>query len=508
MALKIDRRLVLRNTLLNALGSLAPMAITLATLPRVLTILGPERYGILSLVLVVVGYFSVLDLGFAQAMTKFAAESLGRGREEELPETVWTAVAFQSVLGSLGGFVLAAAAPALASRWLTIPAGMQTETRAALELMGLMVPVMMISPCLSGVLEAAQRFDIILAVSVPAGAASTIAMYAGAVLGWGLPGIMVLLIAARALMTAAYFVAALRLFPVLRRSLVASWGAVVKLLRYGSWFAASGIVVPVLMYTDRFLVGRYLTLADITYYAVPFGFMTRLLFLPQSLVRTLFPAFSALEAGDKGLLEDLFLRSHKYMTLAGGPVVLFLTAFSFDLFALWLGPETAAHAAPVLRLLLFGGLFSILGPIAAALLQGTGRPDIVVKWYVACLPINAAAVWVLIKAFGLAGAALSFDVRAVAETVVFAVAAARLAGISYQTLAEHRLWQTLGVIAFLGVLMALTHLPATIAGRAAACAAGTAVFFAAGWVFMLDDADRGFIKEQLRLRIGRRLGTA
>ena len=152
MALKIDRRLVLRNTLLNALGSLAPMAITLATLPRVLTILGPERYGILSLVLVVVGYFSVLDLGFAQAMTKFAAESLGRGREEELPETVWTAVAFQSVLGSLGGFVLAAAAPALASRWLTIPAGMQTETRAALELMGLMVPVMMISPCLSGVL--------------------------------------------------------------------------------------------------------------------------------------------------------------------------------------------------------------------------------------------------------------------------------------------------------------------------------------------------------------------
>jgi O-antigen/teichoic acid export membrane protein len=85
---------------------LVPLAIPIFTLPRVLSVLGAERYGILSLVMVVVGYFNLFDFGLAGATTKFVAEALGHGKEGELPSIVWTAVLSQVALGLIGAIAL------------------------------------------------------------------------------------------------------------------------------------------------------------------------------------------------------------------------------------------------------------------------------------------------------------------------------------------------------------------------------------------------------------------
>lgn len=502
MSLKIDRDLVLRNTLLNILGGVAPLAISVLTLPKVLAAIGAERYGMLSLALGAVGYFGVLDMGLGTAATKFAAEALGRGEEGELPSIVWTTVLCQLVSGLLGSLLLAALAPGFAGGWLKVPASMRDEVLLSLHVLCLVVPLMFIAPTLMGVAEAGQRFDLVNAVAVPSSAAMSLAMYVGACAGFHLPGIVALVVLVRALMTLGLLLICLHLFPVLLTKLDVTVASLKRLLRYGAWLSVGGgLVVPILMYAERFFLGRYLSLSDVAYYTVPYSILQRLWTLPISLVRTLFPAFSALGATDRDMLEDLYLRSLKYLALVSGPIILFLSTFAWDIFAFWLGPGVAAHSAPALRILLYGGLFVMAAYVSGALLDGLGRPDLATKQNAAYVPVHVIAVWLLVRHAGVPGAALGYTLRVAAQALVLTALGLKVAGISYAALVKHRIWGLMGALACLCVLMAAAPLAGTLAGRGAAFAGGTGLFFWLGWKLMLDVGDRSFIKERLKPRL-------
>src|SRR5205085_292178 len=92
----------------------------------------------------------------------------------------------------------------------------------------------------------------------------------------------------------AYFAAARRALPgiSLRRT-----GGNVKLREvttFAGWVAISGIISPLLVYVDRFMVGVLLSMAAVTYYAAPFEIVARLVLLPAGIVGALYPAFSQL----------------------------------------------------------------------------------------------------------------------------------------------------------------------------------------------------------------------
>ena len=89
--------------------------------------LGPDRFGLLSLAWLVVGYFALLDFGIGPAATKFIAELLGKGEIERLPALVWTALATQTIFGLVAGVMFAAASPVLADRLLKIPPQLRSE---------------------------------------------------------------------------------------------------------------------------------------------------------------------------------------------------------------------------------------------------------------------------------------------------------------------------------------------------------------------------------------------
>ncbi|HLJ29909.1 MAG TPA: hypothetical protein VKY85_24590 [Candidatus Angelobacter sp.] len=57
-------RFLARNTIWNLLGQLLPMAVAVVAIPPVIRGLGIPRFGVLSLAWIVIGYFSLFDLGF------------------------------------------------------------------------------------------------------------------------------------------------------------------------------------------------------------------------------------------------------------------------------------------------------------------------------------------------------------------------------------------------------------------------------------------------------------
>jgi len=192
-----QRRPARKNALLNLVGQALPLLVGVVTIPLVVHGLGTERFGLLSLAWVVLGYFTVFDLGLGRATTKYVAEALARGEEDQVPEIIWTAVAFQAVLGLIGAIVLFGITGLLVEGVLNIPPDLIGEAKDTFHLLALSIPLVLVSSSFSGVLEAAQRFDLANAVRIPSSILTFILPLAGLYLGFGLPGIVALILLAR-----------------------------------------------------------------------------------------------------------------------------------------------------------------------------------------------------------------------------------------------------------------------------------------------------------------------
>jgi len=504
--LQISGRLLAKNTLLNFTGQAMPLLVGVITIPFIVRGLGTERFGLLSLAWVVLGYFAIFDLGLGRATTKFVAEALGKGEDEEIPSIVWTAVTVQAVLGIVGALVLAGITPLLVERVLNIPPDLVGEAKATFYLLALSVPVVLVSGSFRGVLEASQRFDLVNAVKIPTSALTFLLPLVGLWLGFKLPGVVILILSARVGALAAFMIINLRIIPNLGRY-SGSFTLFPRLFAYGGWVTVSNIAGPILRYLDRFLIGTLLTMTAVAYYTAPFEVITRLWILPSSLVMTLFPAFSTLGTTRKEDLQKLYIRSIKYLLLSTGPIVLILIMFAGNILRLWLGNDFAQHSTLVFQLLLLGTLAGLLAPVSGALLQGLGRPDIISKLYLLYLPLNIGLVWFLVQAMGIAGAALSFALRTLIDTVLLFIISSKLIHLPYSFLIENGLWRSLGILLVLGVLLwGASHID-MFTVQVSFVAIVVLLFIVVTWRYVLDKVDKKVIISSVADQIARLKGA-
>ena len=190
--------LLARNTALNLLGQVLPLAVGFVTIPYVIRGLGTDRFGVLALAWLLLGYFGLFDLGLGRATTKFVAECLGRGELDRLPQLVWTSLGSQVAFGLLGGLIVSALTPLLVTRILRIPPALIVETRSTFFLLAAALPLVLAMNALRGVLEAVQRFDLVNYVKVPASISVFLLPAIALTFGLRLPGIVLLLVMARA----------------------------------------------------------------------------------------------------------------------------------------------------------------------------------------------------------------------------------------------------------------------------------------------------------------------
>src|SRR2546426_11408042 len=95
---------VFRGSTYGTLGQLAVLASAFVATPFLVRMLGAERYGVLALVSLVVGYFLYTDLGMGSASTRFAADAIGQQDRRKEVAVVWTSLLLAS-LPSIAGVI-------------------------------------------------------------------------------------------------------------------------------------------------------------------------------------------------------------------------------------------------------------------------------------------------------------------------------------------------------------------------------------------------------------------
>jgi len=482
-----------RNTAFNIFGQVVPMLAAIATIPYIVRGLGSDRFGILSIAWLLLGYFGFLDLGLGRAATKFIAESLARKETDKLPELVWTCAGLQTLLGTAGGLLLAAAVPLCLGRLPSIPPTLLSETRETTLLLAISLPFILATNGFRAVLEATQRFDLVNLLRIPASVSVYFMPVIGLWFGFRLPGIVLLLTVARILVCIAHLACCFVAIPELRFRPAWSRTLLAPLLRYGGWVTVTNLVNPLLLYLDRFMVGSLLSLSLLGYYTVPLEAMSRLLIVPASLATTLFPVFSGLGSiDDLTRLTKLYSRSLKYLLLLLAPPVFVVVIFAREILTLWMGAPFAGQTTQVMQILALGMLFNSFAHIPFGFLQGVGRPELAAKILLFELPLYLPVAWFLITHFGIRGAATGWTVRVALEALVFTAVVFRVSSLNVRACLEHGLVKSFLISMVLAGAMLTTTLVFrdSLPHRLLSCAAVIAVFSALVWRKIFDSADR------------------
>jgi O-antigen/teichoic acid export membrane protein len=414
-----SKRLVTKNIAINLLGNIIPMAAAIVTIPYVIANIGNEKFGVLTIAWLFLGYFSILDLGIGRATTKFVIEYYNKGLVKEVQGLIWTSILSLFFFGVFIGGILLLCTPLLTNTLLNIPDYLRPETQQSLYLIAASIPFVVGVSVARGVLEAQQKFFLLNVIKIPS---SILNYLIPAIVGFfteSLTFIILLLAITRVILFLIHLYFCLKPFHNNNPFKNFHPRMMKELMQYGGWITVSNLIGPIMIYFDRFIIGSILTLTMLTYYTTPYEVITKLLVIAGSATGVLFPVFANLFLVDKVKLQDLYEKSLKAMLLIMMPMCLFFCLFSYDVLYLWLGEEFAKNSSIVLQLLSMGILFNSIASIPYALILAGNRPDISAKAHLLELPFYLLALILLASQLGIAGVALAWMLRTFIDAFIF-----------------------------------------------------------------------------------------
>ena len=415
--------LLAKNSIINIAGQVIPLLAGLISIPIIIAELGVERFGILTLTWVIIGYFGIFDLGLGRALTKLAADRIGNQREADIPSLAWTALLLMTALGVFAAVIIFLISPWLVETILNVRGSIQKETLHSFYLVAGSIPLVISTTGLIGLLQAYQKFGLINSVRIPLGVFNFLSPLLVFPFTNSLVAIVIILVFGRIIAWIIYFILTTRIIPGMLNKVKVNRATIIPLLSFGGWMTVSSIVGPLLLYADRFLIASLVTVAAVAYYTTPYEVVTKLIIIPASMVGVLFPAFSTsfLNNGDRALF--LYKQAIKYISIIMVPAVLIVIVFSKQGLTLWLGQEFAEQSFHVAQILAAGCLMNSYGLISQSLVQASGRPDLTAKLHLLELPFYITYLWLLTNNYGITGAATAWFIRVTISAILLAALA-------------------------------------------------------------------------------------
>jgi O-antigen/teichoic acid export membrane protein len=381
----------------------------LVLVPQYIALLGIEFYGLVGFYMMLQATFQVLDLGVSQTVTReLARHSTAREPSRVSADLVHTLQLFYWALGVALGLGLIVGADWIAGRWIAAGSLPVPQVAQAVRWMGVLTMLQWPVSFYEGGLLGMQRP---VTLNIAKVALSTLSA-AGVLLVLRLVSrTITAFFAWQAAIGAAYVVVlAFLLWWKLPRP---QGGPRFSpgLLRDVRQFALgmSGITLTALVLTqlDKIILVRLVHLQDFGYYVLAGTVSAGLYLIISPIFNVLFPRFAALvEAGDVANLRHLYHVGSQLMAVLILPTAAALALFPHEILLAWTGDAgAAAHAAPIVRLLVIGTALNGLMNLPYALQLAEGWVGLALRINVGLILAMAPALLVAVPRLGPAGAA-------------------------------------------------------------------------------------------------------
>jgi O-antigen/teichoic acid export membrane protein len=264
----------------------------------------------------------------------------------------------------------------------------------------------------------------------------------------------------------------------------------------------SQVAAPVLVHSEKFVIGALLGVAQLPYYSIPFSLVWTMTGVPASLGSVMFSRFARMTAS--GAAEEsrqLAARVTRFTFAALLPAALFLIIHAEAILAVWMGAAFSGTAASSLRILTLAMLVNLAAWPTYQLLQASGRPDVPAKLHVievvGHLPLCILLVW----HSGITGAALAWLTRVGFDTLALLWAGDRhlRTGIARDTI--QAISRPLGASLLLmgPAFLLTTALEDIVRGQSLIILGLTAISYVGGAVVLgLAEAERAVVVDAVR----------
>lgn len=443
----------------------AQTLLLIATLPLYLSIIGVERYGVIVVVWLLIDYATTLNLGMDRALVTLLPKLQMDDRERS--RLVVSAVVLGLIPAALLSMALMLGAGQVMTAWLSISPDLVAEAADGLIVVAILIPVYSAGSVIMGFLQAEQRFIGLSAVQlISAMAFQLLPILAALLFGANLSVVLMGAAAGRLVLPLLVILMCARSGLVLRDAQPRR-SSVLALLGLGSWSMLTNLISPLYSSIDRYLISNRLGSVAVSLYSVPYSLVSKGIILPMSISTVLTPHLSRSDhVGQVQLAQESVVGLAMLFTPA-----LVLAMFLIEPFlTIWLGELVPKESILVGEILIVGIWFNGLAYVPFSLLNAKGRPDLIAKAHTLELLPFIVLLWLLVPALGIAGAAVTWVLRAAADSVLLYA----WAGIG------RLLWRHLGFpagVMLLAFVAALLELPLWSNALAAlACLGGLAAW--------------------------------
>jgi O-antigen/teichoic acid export membrane protein len=481
---------ILKNVAINFFGLVLPTFVSLVTVPAYIRTLGVERYGVISLVWTLIGYFGILDLGMSMAAQNHISKARASGDEEESAKVFWSAFWLNLATGIIGGLVIYFGAFMYTAYFTKVSPELRHEVYMALPWLAIAIPIANVSWVFAGAINGAERFGIYNTnQTIGTFLFQLLPLCAAWMIAPNLQNVLAAAVVARLLAAILLGRSTLKVLNI-RSIRPPQFGVAKELFSFGGWMLIASVTNMISDSLDRVMLGTGLGARFVTYYTVPQNLVFRLNLLSTAFVRTLFPRLSAVR---RDHADKIAQQSLEFLNSAFTPIAI-VARFALEPFLrLWVGNELAVEAAPVGRILIIAVWLIGQANVTRILIQSQVNPASAARVALFELPFFAGALWFGITHFGVTGAAVAVAGRSLLDyAVLLWLSAARARPILFDMLPH------------LVFLVGSLYLASILPGLTIAIAASIVMVLAnVAWSLTMTPAVRG-IARSLLLRLNAR----
>jgi len=409
--------LLLKNSIINLTGQIIPIIVALMSIPFIIKGLGVKKFGILSLCWAIISSINILDISLNKATNKFLSEELCQNNLEKVNNIIWSAIVLYTIFSISIIILITPVIYKYIDIFLKIPASLSNSAKYIFTIILWALPIILCSGVFRSILECYQRFDLINIIRVISNLSIFIIPIIGIFLKIKLKFIILDIIVFKLIVLLLYVVSSLLIYTQLRYISI-SFTLIKKLISYNIWLSITSLTGPIINYIDRFFIGSILSITDVTYYSAPYDGISRLGIISTSFSSTLFPIISAFNSQNQ--LDKILIfifRILKYIVIIEIPIILIVIIKANVILQIWLNHKFVIYSKTTLQILSIGIFINSLAIIPFIFFQGSGRPDIPAKFHIIELPCYIVTVYILVKYFGITGAAISFLIRIIIDTI-------------------------------------------------------------------------------------------
>lgn len=409
---------LLRSALSNWVALAANVLSAFYLTPVILTSLGREGYGTWSIIVSLIGYYGLLDIGISSAVTRYTAKYAASGELRSLEKVAGTSLFLLTGLGAaLIGLSFAASGPL--AGFFGLEGARRAEFVSLVGTVGIAAGLSFPVKAYRSVLLAYERFVPHNVLRIVLTAARTVLTVAVLRRNAGIVGIGYVYLTVQAVELTAYGLMVSRVLPGLRFRISDFDRKTVRLL---AGFGAAAFLVTVAdqmrFNLDGFVIGRMIGLEAVAVYRIAAMIMRNLLSVLVAALAVLTPRFARLEGqGSRDALERLFLKSLAVSSVMsfGAAAMVFSAGGTF--IRLWVG-DGFEGAVPVLLILASAYAVSMAQNPVISLVYALNRHRFYAALTAAEAVCNVALSVALAPRFGILGVAIGAAVPMLAARLV------------------------------------------------------------------------------------------